>query len=222
MFLMRFFLANCRLLTSSEALDAKGVMTNETKNAGIPDVSENDDTASTIGSEKRPTTTVPPRSSTAAFLMIWAGVSGSCSSSSSSSSSSSPSSASSADAFGSSGVVSQLPCLPLAAPFSFFASALSSVSQRLRPPFISSKVMSPSPSESRSLIMNSRSASSSSVWGEAVRFACERITIILRSSSRSIFPEPSSSNRVNSPRIASSRISPLASIRSAPVAFAIC
>ena len=42
-----FFIANCRLVTSSDAFDAKGVTMKETKKAGMPDALEKPLTAST-------------------------------------------------------------------------------------------------------------------------------------------------------------------------------
>jgi len=56
MFLMRLPFAKLMLLTSSEALEAKGVITNATKNAGIREALLKDETASTIGSATSATT----------------------------------------------------------------------------------------------------------------------------------------------------------------------
>ena len=53
---MRLSFAKLMLLTSSEALEAKGVITNATKNAGIREALLKDDTASTIGSANSATT----------------------------------------------------------------------------------------------------------------------------------------------------------------------
>ena len=65
MFFFRFFAAKYRELTSSEALDAKGVRTKEAKNGdGSPAARLSDVTAPTIGSASRPTSTIPHASST--------------------------------------------------------------------------------------------------------------------------------------------------------------
>lgn len=48
--LLRFFMANTRDDTSSEALEAMGVTTNEMKKDEIPEAAEKDETASTMGS----------------------------------------------------------------------------------------------------------------------------------------------------------------------------
>mmetsp|Transcript_20031 Transcript_20031/g.47706 ORF Transcript_20031/g.47706 Transcript_20031/m.47706 type:complete len:298 (-) Transcript_20031:635-1528(-) len=218
MFLIFFFLANCSDDTSSDALDAKGVTTNATKNAGTPDAFEKDDTESTMGSEMRATMKVPPTSSCAALPMICAGVIGSLLSSSSSSSSSAPPASSSTFAWPEErrGVESVAP--PFASPDALCF--LSSASHRRTPSFSSSKVILPSPSASNSWSMKTTSRSSSCAVGD-FRFAWERTVIILRSSSPSMAPLLSESKRTKSSLNASSRTSPLESMSTEPAALAM-
>mmetsp|Transcript_763 Transcript_763/g.2686 ORF Transcript_763/g.2686 Transcript_763/m.2686 type:complete len:250 (+) Transcript_763:354-1103(+) len=92
MFFLRFLLAKYKELTSSDALDAKGVRTKDAKNGeGRPKALLRELTAPTMGSAKSVTMAMPIARKSIAFLMICDFVMGSSSSSSSTSlSSSSP------------------------------------------------------------------------------------------------------------------------------------